>query len=227
MKLQKIFSSILLVVFCFYEAAYPFSVGEEKIVIAVVDFRNTRQDTPQDKKFNYLQETIPEAIITRMSISGRLEIVERARLREALKEMGLGAAGVLDEETAIELGRTVGANAILLGSFVVIDGIIRLNARLIDVKTSRISKAESVQGGVGQEIFDLMDQIAESMETQLVGETGEIVEYPPPPNEGRPFYKAWWFWTVVGVGVAGGGAALALAGEEEKNAMVMITVNIP
>jgi len=233
MTRQKFVSYVLIVFFFIYDLAFSFALQEDKIVIAIVDFRNTGQDDELD----YLENTIPEAIITRMAKTGRMEIVERSRLQEALKEMELGMTGIVDEQTAVELGRAVGANAILLGSFVSIGELIRINARLIDVKTSRIIKAESVQGRVGEEIFDLMDQMAESMQAQLVGEAEQTVQVQPIPiskkeekqvSKGRPFYKAWWFWTVIGVGVAGGVAAMVLAegDEEEKNATVNISVTI-
>lgn len=227
MRRQKLISSLLLT-FLLYDFAYALIPQEEKNVIAIVDFRNTGQDNNLD----YLEKTIPETIITRMAKSGGLEIVERTRLQEALKEMELGMAGIVDEQTAVELGRAVGASAILVGSFVSIGELIRINARLIDVKTSRIIKAESVQGKVGEEIFDLMDQMADSMETQLVGESTQAIQYQQIPltkeekevSKGKPFYKAWWFWGIVGVGVAAG-VVFALA-EKEKDATVNITVSI-
>ncbi|MFQ6673586.1 MAG: FlgO family outer membrane protein, partial [Fidelibacterota bacterium] len=226
-------SSVLLVTFLTCDVVFPLTLQGDRIVIAVVDFRNTGQDSQLD----YLENTIPETIITRMAKGGRVEIVERSRLQDALKEMELGMAGVVDEQTAVQLGRAVGATAILLGSFVSIGQLIRINARLIDVQTSRIIKAESVQGEVGEEIFDLMDRMTDSMEAQLVGETAQAEEIQPAPivepqeksvSKGKPFYSKWWFWTLVGVGVAGGVAAAALGGEKEsETATVAITVNIP
>ena len=159
----------------FYGAVFPFSPLDDKIVIAVVDFRNTGND----KSYDYLEDTIPEAIITYLAKGGNVEIVERSRLKDALKELELGMTGIIDEQTAVEVGRAVGANAILLGSFVSIGDVIRINARLIDVKTSRIIKAETVQGGVGKEIFNLMDEMARSIETQLIGEAEQVVQTQP------------------------------------------------
>lgn len=231
MTMRKLVSFVLIVIFFVYELAFPLVFQEDKIVIAIVDFRNTGQN----EKLDYLENTIPEAIITRMAKSGQTEIVERARLQEALKEMELGMAGIVDEQTAVELGRAVGATAILLGSFVSIGELIRINARLIDVKTSRIIKAESVQGRIGEEIFDLMDQMAESMQVQLVGEPGQTVQVQPitiiekeekKVTKVRPFYKTWWFWTIAGAGVVGGIVVL-LPPKEKKDATVNITVNIP
>jgi len=146
-------------------------------VIAVVDFKNTGQGSSLD----YLEKTIPEAIITSLAKSGQIEIVERARLQDAVNELQLGISGIIDEATAIEVGRAVGANAIMLGSYVAIGERIRINARLIDVKTSKIIKAESVQGKVGEEIFDILDRMALAMEKQLIGETT-----PPAPTTASP-----------------------------------------
>ena len=33
----------------------------------------------------------------------------------------------------------------------------------------------------------------------------------PPDEVERPFYKTWWFWTIVGVGVAAGIAGIVVA----------------
>ncbi|TFB11056.1 hypothetical protein E3V36_02035 [Candidatus Marinimicrobia bacterium MT.SAG.2] len=126
MNLQKSIPGFLISVLLFYNVASPFSFPDDRIVIAVVDFKNTGQD----ESYNFLEETISEAIITKLAKGGNFEIVERSRLKEALKEMELGMTGLLDEQTAVEVGRAVGANAILLGSFVSIGNVIRINARL-------------------------------------------------------------------------------------------------
>lgn len=234
MRLHKFLSWPLILTLLFYGTVFPFSPLDDKIVIAVVDFRNTGNN----ESYNYLENTIPEAIITRLAKGGNFEIVERSRLTEALKEMELGMTGIIDEQTAIEIGRAVGANAILLGSFVSIGNVIRINARLIDVETSRILKAETVQGGVGEEIFSLMDEMARSIEAQLIGETEQVVQIQPiqidkspeirtSPTIGKPFYKSNWFLAAVGVGIAGGAAIAIFSGGGDDNATINISVNIP
>lgn len=183
MKTRKAVATLLLAIFSFYEIALPFTFQVEKIVIAIVDFQNTSADNALD----YLEKTIPESISTSMAKGGRLEIVERSRLEEALKEMEMSELGIVDESQAVKIGLAVGANAILVGSFVSIGGVLRINARLIDVQTSRVINAEIVQGQVGAEIFDLMDQMALSMEQQLVGAPPVTVAAQPEPEpEPRP-----------------------------------------
>lgn len=181
MKSSKAVATLLLAIFTFYEIALPFTFQVEKTIIAIVDFQNTSADDALD----YLEKTIPESISTSMAKGGRLEIVERSRLEAGLKEMEMSELGIVDESQAAKIGRAVGANAILVGSFVSIGGVLRINARLIDVQTSRVINAESVQGQVGAEIFDLMDQMALSMEQQLVGEPPEAVAAQPEPEPQR------------------------------------------
>ena len=125
MRLRKSFSLVLISTLLFYETVFPFSLLDDKIVIAVVDFRNTGND----ESYDYLENTIPEAIITYLAKAGNVEIVERSRLKDALKEMELGMTGIIDEQTAIEVGKAVGASAILVGSFGSIGDVIRINAR--------------------------------------------------------------------------------------------------
>ncbi len=236
MKYKGIFFLMTLVVFSINLPAMPPETEEDKIIIAVVDFRNTGGS----ENLNYLEKTIPENIITRMAKSGRTEIVERARLQDALKEMELGIAGIIDEQSAVELGRAVGANAILLGSFASIGQKIRINARLIEVSTSRIIKAEVVQGNVSSEIFQLMDQLAISMEQQLLRKDGGTVQYQPIPiSESQPpekkikkkrsVFKSPVFWTAVAVGAGGGAYYYTQMSPEEKEKLTSLTIfiNIP
>ena len=249
MRLRKSLSWPLILSLLFCETVFPFSLLDDKTVIAVVDFRNTGND----ESYDYLENTIPEAIITYLAKNGNIEIVERSRLVDASKEMELGMSGILDEQTAVKVGLAVGANAILVGSFVSIGNVIRINARLIDVKTSRIIKAEIVQGGVGVEIFNLMDEMARSIEAQLIGDAEEVAQIPQvpptrrvpptaqvpptpidigletttPPKTGRAFYKSPWFLAAVGVGIAGGAAFVVSSNAEDDNATIKISVSIP
>ena len=220
MKTRKAVATLLLVVFSFYEVVLPFAWQQgDKTIIAVVDFKNTSQNT----RLNYLEQTIPEAISTTMARSGRLEIVERSRLEAALIEMEMNMLGIVDEETAAVVGRAVGATTIMVGSFVSISGLVRINARLIDVQTARVLKAESVQGPeAGDGLFRLMDQIAEAMERQLTGTPDAVV---PPPPKGKKKSRALVWLAVLG---AGGAAyyVLTMPEEEPKTASVGITVDI-
>jgi tetratricopeptide (TPR) repeat protein len=52
---------------------------------------------------------------------------------------------------------------------------------------------------------------------------------PPVVIKTTPFYKRWWFWTLVGVAVAGGavGTAVAMQPEDETPYSTLETINLP
>jgi len=204
-----------------------FAQSGAKISIAIMDFQNTSGK----KNLDYLQKSVPEMLITNLAKNERLTIVERSRLQDALQEMQLGMSGIVDQNKAVEVGKAVGANAIMVGSFLDIGGIIRINARLIDTKTSKVIKAESVQGQTGRAIFGLMDQLAVSIENQLVGRPQaerkpDVLEKRPPKKavvQNKPAVKEkggsnTFLYIIGGAAIIGAGvaAALLLSKEDDK-----------
>ena len=200
-----------------------------KEIIAVVDFKNVSGT----EELDYLTKAIPESIITYLGKSGRIEIVERSRMKAALEEMKLGMTGIVDEQTAVEVGKAVGANAIMVGSFVKIEDQIMINARLIDVQTSRIIAGDQRRGRVGKEIFDLMEQVAEGMQAKLLEgrATIEIQQIPiskvPGKRISKPVYKKWWFWAILAAGVGGGIAATQGGGAASEEPIILDPPSYP
>ena len=233
MKTKKVISVALMAAFLMslFDVHLIFGKEAESLTIAVVDFANTKKDP----KLEYLVKGIPESVITYLGKRGEVHIVERSRLESALEEMKLGMSGIVDEQTAVEVGKAVGAAAVMVGSFLQIGDRIRINARLIDVKTSEIIAAEQILGRF-DEIFELMDQTAEGMWAKLV-DRGPLDIQPVPIAErrpeagkqaGKPLFKRWWVWGILGAGIAGGVAYMATAqAKEEKKGTLVITVQLP
>lgn len=132
------------------------------MVIAVLDFQNVAGDPELD----YLVQTIPETLIMHLARSEELAIVERATLQQTLKALKLDRTGTVNDRTAAMVGRTVGANVVVTGSFVKIGTFVHVGnpivvtIRLIDVQTLRLKFWEQVRGTPGVEIFGLIDEIA-------------------------------------------------------------------
>ncbi|MFQ5793840.1 MAG: FlgO family outer membrane protein [Candidatus Bipolaricaulia bacterium] len=166
-------------------AFHPAVAQQQELVIAIVDFENTSGRA----EFDQLERTIPESMLTFFAREERVRIVERARLQVAIEEIQLGLGGIVDTRTASEIGRAVGATAIIIGSFSVIGDQIRINARLIDVETGEVITGEQVQGGIrGAQIFELTDELSARVLAKLTGERvePERLEPPLPPERLEP-----------------------------------------
>jgi len=166
MKLKILYGII------FYGLLTNFVFSQEKKIIAILDFYNTSKE----EAINYLQNGIPESMMTYLANYKEFSIVERARLKDALNEMQLGMTGVIDETTASKIGHAVGANAIIVGSYLKVGNKVRINARLIDVQTGKILLGEQVTGDIENEIFQLLDKVSEKMAKRLLGKPIEREE---------------------------------------------------
>jgi TolB-like protein len=112
-----------------------------------------------DAKYNALSKGIADMLITDLSKVKGVTIVEREKLEKLLQEIKLGQSKYFDQTTAMKLGKGLGAQNILTGSFYILDNIIRIDARLIDVQTGGVIFAEQVSGSKNN-FFALHQQLA-------------------------------------------------------------------
>ena len=110
--------------------------------IAISYFDNSSGDA----KYNALSKGIADMLITDLSKIKGVTIVEREKLEKLIQEIKLGQTKYFDQATAQKLGKGLGAQNILTGSFYILDNTIRMDARLIDVQTGGIIFAEQVSG---------------------------------------------------------------------------------
>ncbi len=87
---------------------------------------------------------ISERLITNLIKEGKLEITERSQLEKVLSELKLENSGLIEEKTAKEVGKVLGADAVIAGTFIkTTDGLAEINARLIRVEDAKVLGAFS------------------------------------------------------------------------------------
>lgn len=143
--------------------------------IAIIYFDNSSDD----KKLDQLKKGLADMLISDLDKVSMLDVVERARLEEILKEQKLNNSAKFDQETATKIGKLLGAEHIMTGSFFELMGRLRIDSRLIDVETGRIIKSEGVDGPTGT-FFDLEKSLVTKMvsgfEVELKPEEKEAME---------------------------------------------------
>jgi TolB-like protein len=101
---------------------YPSAVNAArdigKIRLAVLYFDN--ECITDREKLGAFQKGIAETLIADLGRLGRLQVVERERLDALLSEMKLQQSGLTDPAMAVRLGRILGVQALLMGSYTAI-----------------------------------------------------------------------------------------------------------
>jgi TolB-like protein len=131
--------------------------AQAKPVVAVLYFENN--SIGRDRAdFDGIGKGIAEILITDMAGNANLRVVERDRVQALLTEQNLTKEKVIDPQTAIRLGKIIGAQYLITGGFMSDGrGTYTLTSRVINVETSAItnpirlpSKGDDVLGLIGQ-----------------------------------------------------------------------------
>ena len=132
---------------------YSISLADTKTV-AISYFDNTSGS----EQYNPLSKGLADMLITDLSSVKSIQIVEREKLESLLNEISLGEEKFINPSTAQKLGKGLGAEYILTGAFLSIEPLMRIDARLVNVETGVIEKANKVEG-LAKDFFTLEKQL--------------------------------------------------------------------
>ena len=134
----------------------------EAKTLAVTFFDNNTTD-PQ---FEPLGRGLASMLITDLSTLEELQVVERGRISEILGEIEFQKSPYVDKDTAVKMGRGLGAEWVLTGALIAMKPNMRLDARLVEVSTGRVLESEAVSGPV-EEFFLLEKELATAILDRL------------------------------------------------------------
>jgi serine/threonine protein kinase/Tfp pilus assembly protein PilF len=125
--------------------------------IAVITFKNQTGD----KAFDYLQEAIPNLLITSLEQSKRFRVTTWERLNDFLKQIGREKEAVIDENLGFELCRKQDIEAIVVGSFIKAGEMFATDVKVLDVGTRQILNTASSKGeGVASILKNQVDELS-------------------------------------------------------------------
>ena len=150
--------------------------------LAVLNFVNRN---PRDG-WDWLGTGLADMLITDLSKSASLAVVERERmawmLKEMLKEMEMARRGLLDATTAQNVGRICKVDWALFGSFAREGDQLSIEGHIIEVETGALLRVEWVEGKV-EDLFalekELVHRILDRLNVPLSEEERESLRYVP------------------------------------------------
>jgi TolB-like protein len=110
-----------------------------KPTVAVLDFESVGSE-------EYLGKAVAEIVRTELIDTKKFRVVERSQINKALSEQRFQQSGVIDERSATEIGKLLGADLIIIGSVVKIGSSYTINSRMIDIKTGEATLGKNVTG---------------------------------------------------------------------------------
>ncbi len=130
---------------------------EDMVKVAVITFENQTGD----ENYDYLQEAIPNLLITSLEQNRYIRVTTWERLRDLLKQTGREDVSGIDRDLGFELCRQEGVDAIVLGSFVKAEETFATNINVLDVETKNLIKSTSSRGiGVDSILNKQIDELS-------------------------------------------------------------------
>jgi TolB-like protein len=136
-------------------AADPPAAAGQDWLIAVFPL----EDLAPVEETRGLGEEFAATLTDDLARSGKVRVVERRRLQPILEELKLSTHGLVDEQTAIRAGKLLGANALILGSYLKFKDSVRINVRVVRTETGEIITTQKASGAFSA-LFALADKLA-------------------------------------------------------------------
>ena len=122
----------------------------KKRKIAVIPFSNLNNRVTPFGKY------VSEELTTRLFKTDKFQVIERNLLGKIMKEHKLNDSGLIDENSAKEIGKILGVDAITSGTVSDLGENIKINARIISTQTGSLLSVASAKILKDREVFYLM-----------------------------------------------------------------------
>ena len=139
----------------------PVPADARTMTIAVADF------TGSDKE---LGRFVADSVLTDLAQSLSLSLVERTEIRQAFTELKLQSTGLTEPKQIKQLGKLISADRLIVGSFLLRDDTIFVNARLLDVRTGRLAAGGAASvSGQKSDLLSISHRLARLFHKRLTG----------------------------------------------------------
>jgi TolB-like protein len=118
-----------------------------------------------------------DKMVTQLVNLRRFKVIEREAIDKIMSEHSFQASGVVDEATAVQLGKVAGADAIVLCNITMVSGNAKLSARVIDTETSEaiVAKTQTADGSDWSDIEHGVEQLGIAIYNELPLVEGYVI----------------------------------------------------
>lgn len=155
---------------CVGTGAVPAQNQSKAPTVAIIQFTNSSLVSAAD--YAPLAKGMADLLGSTLRGNPSIHVVDRDALQEVLREQDLARDGRIDPETAAKLGRILGAQYLIKGTyFVEPKGRVRIAAQAVNSTTSEIAYSETANGTT-DDLLAVIDQLGEKLNSGL--RLGEI-----------------------------------------------------
>src|SRR6478672_4995294 len=144
----------------------PASAQASKPTVAIMYFNNN-VFTKDARDYDGLTKGVPDFLVSELASNPNIRLIERDQVQKLIDEQKLTSGGQVDRETAVKVGKLLGAQHMIFGGFMADPkGNFRIDARAVNVETGAIEYTDRVQDH-GDNVMALIAQLAGHLNSGL------------------------------------------------------------
>ena len=129
--------------------------AQDKPLVSVLPFNTANGGGISDADAASLTSFFEVVLIN----TGRYKVVEQTQADSILKTQAISLSGCADESCAIEIGKLLTADTIVLGGVNKIGGIYLLTVKMVSVELGESVKADNIRGNSLEELVDMVPDL--------------------------------------------------------------------
>jgi len=130
--------------------------------ISVLYFENIKADP----EYAWLHKGLADMLITDLTGTEGVIVIERESLEKILNEQALALSGLMEDKPAIRVGQLLQAEILIYGTYIINDNQIRIDVRLAEVASGKIIHTCLVQGDP-DDLFELEEELVGQIKSRL------------------------------------------------------------
>ncbi len=144
----------------------PATAQAAKPTVAIMYFNNN-VFTKDARDYDGLTKGVPDFLVSEMSSNPNIRVIERDQVQKLIDEHKLTSGGQVDRETAVKVGKLLGAQHMIFGGFMADPkGNFRIDARAVNVESGAIEYTDRVQDHADN-VMALIGQLAGHLNSGL------------------------------------------------------------
>src|SRR4029079_5265422 len=140
--------------------------SDTRPVVVVFTFTNSSIG-PAKGDFDGIATGIQDLLITDLASNAKIRLVDRSRISEILQEQSMVRGSQIDPQTAVKVGKILGAQYAITGGFMADkSGAAVLTGRTIDIETTQIANPQKITGKA-EDVLGLIAQLSSKIGNEM------------------------------------------------------------
>jgi TolB-like protein len=159
---KRVFSLFAVLILLLVSTGFEPLLAKKKMRIAVLELSPVKV-APD------LAIGVTDLVVTELVNCGEFEVLERMQVVKILNEQGFQQTGVTDTTKAIEAGKLLNTESVLIGTLQQFNSSLVINVKIVEVSTGKILFADKAVADNNDKLIDASSNLVNSLVGRMTG----------------------------------------------------------